>query len=72
MVDAANESRFKESKAEFDYILSTEEIKNIPIAVLGNKTDKKDAVCEDDLRLAFGLATKSAWGVEKVKEIDGR
>jgi len=29
-------------------------------------------VPEDILRLEFGLATKSAWGVEKIKEIDGR
>ncbi len=47
MVDAANEERFEESKQEFDYILSTAEIKTIPIVVLGNKTDKKEAVTEE-------------------------
>ena len=47
MVDVANPERFKESKAELDYILQTPEIKSIPIAVLGNKTDKMEAVSKD-------------------------
>ena len=72
MIDAAHPERFKESKAELDYILQTPEIKTIPIAILGNKTDKMEAVTEDVMRLEFGLATKTAWGVENIKEIDGR
>ena len=47
MIDAANPERFKESKAELDFILQTPEIKTIPIAILGNKTDKMEAVTED-------------------------
>ena len=66
MIDAANPTRFKESKEELDYILQTPEIKGIPIAILGNKIDKKDAVQEDVLRLEFGLAQKTTWGVEKL------
>jgi len=72
MIDAANPTRFKESKEELDYILQTPEIKGIPIAILGNKIDKKDAVQEDVLRLEFGLAQKTTWGVEKLDQIDGR
>ena len=72
MIDAAKPERFKESKEELDYILQTPEIKGIPIAVLGNKIDKKDAVQEDVLRLEFGLAQKTTWGVEKLDQIDGR
>ena len=72
MIDAANPKRFKESKEELNYILQTPEIKGIPIAILGNKIDKKDAVQEDVLRLEFGLANKTTWGVEKLDQIDGR
>ena len=72
MVDAAKKERFQESKEELEFLLQTEEIKNIPIAILGNKIDKKEAVTEEELRLEFNLATKSAWGIEKIKEIDGR
>jgi len=39
--------------------LNTPEIKNVPIVVLGNKIDIKNAVPEDDLRLALGLATNT-------------
>ena len=72
MIDAADLDRFQESKKELDYILSTEEIKDIPIAILGNKTDKQTAVTEEQLRIEFGLATKTTWGIENIKEIDGR
>ena len=72
MIDAAHPERFKESKNELDFILSAPEIKKIPIAVLGNKIDKKEAVQEDQMRLDFGLGNKSTWGVEKIQEIDGR
>ena len=51
MIDAANPERFEESKNELDYIMQTPEIKNIPIAILGNKTDKKAAVLDEELRL---------------------
>jgi len=72
MIDAADTKRFQESKAELDYILEVPEIKTIPICILANKIDKKEAVSEEELRLEFGLATKTTWGVEKIKEIDGR
>jgi hypothetical protein len=31
----------------------------VPIVVLGNKIDKKEAVSEEELRLSLGLATKN-------------
>ncbi len=40
--------------------------------MLGNKIDRKEAVSEDELRLALGLATNTHYGVEKTNEIDGR
>ncbi len=51
MIDSADSKRFKESKAELDYIISTPEIKSIPICILANKIDKVDAVPEEELRL---------------------
>ena len=59
MVDSADPSRFEESKREFEHILSTPEIARVPIVVLGNKIDIKNAVPEDELRLALGLATNT-------------
>ena len=47
LIDAADPDRFEESKNEFEKIINTQEIGNIPIAVLGNKIDKKSAVSED-------------------------
>ena len=72
MIDAACAERFEESKKELDYLMSLPEIATIPIAIFGNKVDKKEAVSEDDLRLQFGLATKTAWGTEKVNQVEGR
>ena len=47
---------------EFEGILVTPEIAGVPIVVLGNKIDIKNAVPEDELKIALGL---------DVKKIDG-
>lgn len=70
LIDAADPSRFAESKAEFDRIVNTSEIGKIPILVLGNKIDKMGAVSEDELRLALGLAQPTAFGVQKVDVVN--
>lgn len=70
LIDAADPSRFQESKAEFDRIINTSEIGKIPILVLGNKIDKMGAVSEDELRLALGLAQQTAFGVQKVDTVN--
>jgi hypothetical protein len=38
---------------EFDKILCIEGLKNVPIAILGNKIDKRDACSEEDIRTLF-------------------
>ena len=72
LVDAADPSRFEESKSEFDKIVATSELGNIPILVLGNKIDKRGSVSEDELRLALGLAQSMPYGLQKVDNINGK
>ena len=72
LIDAADPSRFEESKIEFDNILNTEELGDIPILVLGNKIDKQGAVGEDELRMALGLANQGTFGVQKLDKVGGK
>ena len=39
MVDSADKPRFDEAKAEIYQILESEDLKSVPILVLGNKND---------------------------------
>mgnify|MGYP001209508744 CR=1 FL=1 len=72
LVDASDASRLEESKKELDALLAAPELAKVPLAILGNKIDKKDAISEEDLRFALGLDTKGKWGTDKVSEIDDR
>ena len=72
LVDAADPTRFQESKAELDKLLNNEDIGSIPVLVLGNKIDKNGAVNEDEFRLQLGLATESSFGVQKLDNIGGK
>ena len=72
IVDAADPSRFQESREEFEKITSDSVLGNIPILVLGNKIDKRGAVSEDELRLAMGLAQSMPYGLQKVDNINGK
>ncbi|XP_065834643.1 small COPII coat GTPase SAR1B-like [Oscarella lobularis] len=55
LVDVADASRFSESKAELDSLLTDEQVSSCPVLVLGNKIDKPGATSEEDLRAFFGL-----------------
>mmetsp|Transcript_45212 Transcript_45212/g.62867 ORF Transcript_45212/g.62867 Transcript_45212/m.62867 type:complete len:193 (+) Transcript_45212:112-690(+) len=72
LVDAADRDRFDESRKELNMLLETPEIAKVPIVILGNKIDKKDAASEEEIRENFSLLSKTSWGQDKVSEIDGR
>ena len=72
IVDSANPSRFEESKAEFDEVIGTPDLGDIPILILGNKVDKKGSVTEEELRQAFGLINQTPYGMEPVNSIQGK
>jgi len=46
------------------------ELKNVPIVILGNKIDKQDACQEEELREIFGLLKKGPFGTEKIIEVN--
>ena len=50
MVDAEDRYRFSEVKNELTSILSDDDIKNIPIAILANKIDLPNAVSEEEFK----------------------
>lgn len=55
LVDIADPNRFAEAKKELEEVCSTPILEKIPIAVLGNKADKKGAVQEYELREALDI-----------------
>jgi len=75
MVDSTDEKRFPEAKTELDKLLTDEQLKKVPICVLGNKVDLKTAVSEARLKQALGLenltsgkkTTKLAEGVQPIE-----
>lgn len=56
LVDASSPGRFGQAKEELDRVLSMPELVELPIAILGNKIDRKGAVNEEQLREALGLS----------------
>lgn len=55
MVDCTDVRRFEEAKEELEEILDYEPISGIPIAILSNKVDRKDATHIDGVVKAIGL-----------------
>ena len=55
LIDVADTVRMSESKCELDHLLGDEQIKTIPILILGNKIDREDAVGEEFIRNYYGL-----------------
>merc|ERR1712228_33785 len=53
--------RFPELRSEMNAVLTSQQMKDIPILVLGNKIDKKGAVNENQLKQHLGLS-KSTTG----------
>jgi GTP-binding protein SAR1 len=55
LVDAADRERIPEAKTELDSLLSNPSLENVPFVVLGNKTDMREALSEQELRASLGL-----------------
>eukprot|EP00826_Nyctotherus_ovalis_P041533 TRINITY_DN419_c0_g3_i2.p1 TRINITY_DN419_c0_g3~~TRINITY_DN419_c0_g3_i2.p1 ORF type:complete len:195 (+),score=49.50 TRINITY_DN419_c0_g3_i2:106-690(+) len=72
VVDAAARSRFDSAREELHLVMDMPEISNVPIAVLGNKIDKKGAASEDELRSSLGLPHEFTWGKDAKKVDTGR
>lgn len=80
LVDSADKARFDESKKELDEILQSPElakvrmfsnlIPKVPIVILGNKIDMKEAVSEEELKSLFGISGNQF--EQNLKEADSR
>ena len=55
MVDAADQARLEEAKAELDSLLVMQELRDVPVVVFGNKVDKKEALKEEEFREVMNL-----------------
>jgi len=62
LVDAADRTRFQESKEELSRLLEDQALANTPFVVLGNKIDIPVAASEDELRHALGLPSHVTYG----------
>ncbi|CAG0913707.1 unnamed protein product [Notodromas monacha] len=73
LIDAADKTRFPESKVELDSLLTDEQLATVPVLILGNKIDKPGAASEEELRQYFGLYGQTT-GRGKVSraELSGR
>eukprot|EP00736_Rhodelphis_marinus_P006980 Rmarinus@m.25285 len=49
VIDAADESRFDESKSVFDDLLERDDLRDVPVLIFSNKQDKKDAASEETI-----------------------
>ena len=72
LVDVSAPERFPDSKKEFDKVVFSDELRNVPILILGNKIDKQGAVNEETIREVFGLTTNTSFGQNKVEKINGK
>ena len=55
IIDASDQDRLQESKAELDKLLEMPELSNIPFLIFGNKVDKDGALSEEELRTVMNL-----------------
>eukprot|EP00276_Gloeochaete_wittrockiana_P007610 CAMPEP_0184650886 /NCGR_PEP_ID=MMETSP0308-20130426/8462_1 /TAXON_ID=38269 /ORGANISM="Gloeochaete witrockiana, Strain SAG 46.84" /LENGTH=191 /DNA_ID=CAMNT_0027084733 /DNA_START=56 /DNA_END=631 /DNA_ORIENTATION=+ len=55
VIDAAERSRFDESRAELAGLLAEPDLQGVPFLILGNKVDKPDAASEDELKRTFDI-----------------
>jgi len=69
LVDSIDRDRFSESKKELDSLLSSDQLKDVPFLVLGNKIDLPRAASEEELRGALGLHHTTGKGKVQLTDI---
>jgi len=57
LIDVANQKRFKESREEFEKVLNTPDLGDIPVLILGNKCDKVSILRKKFENVVFRLGT---------------
>ncbi|KAL1456144.1 hypothetical protein WDU94_000894 [Cyamophila willieti] len=73
IIDAADRSRFAESKFELDTLLMDDVLAQVPILILGNKIDIFDAASEEEIRQYFGIYAQTTGKKYLAKsELQGR
>ena len=73
LIDAADRDRFRESQTELNFLLTDEQLVDVPVLVLANKIDNPKAVSEDELRKHFGLyGQTSGKNMTRRSQIPGR
>ncbi|CAB3406165.1 unnamed protein product [Caenorhabditis bovis] len=55
LVDAADQERMAETRAELESLLQDEQVATAPILILGNKIDKPNALSEDQLKWQLNI-----------------
>lgn len=65
LVDAANRSRLEEARQELHKLLAIENIRDVPIVILGNKIDVPIAVSQDEFLRFMGLEGGMGRGSDK-------
>merc|ERR1712048_1255673 len=71
VVDAADRTRFNESKEELSHLLDNQALANVPFVILGNKIDIPTAASEDELRSVPGLYSHMTYGRDTKKSDSG-
>merc|ERR1711994_442565 len=71
LVDAADRTRFQETKEELGRLLHEPSLQQVPFVVLGNKIDIPVAASEEELRSALGLYNHMTFGRDAKAKISG-
>ena len=73
VVDASDRLRFDEAKNELDWILESDEMKEVPVVVLANKQDLPQAATPSDVAMRLGLdkLRNRKWYVQGTSALSG-
>jgi len=58
VIDSSDQKRLPEARDELSAILRSDEVSHVPICIIGNKVDKKDALSEQQLKQFLDIGTE--------------